>query len=429
MSRKVIKSSRSRLTRLFDSLKPENLISTLIGLFTDVSYIPVICFLLIVFELALNLLIVQRVKYTEIDWSTYMQQVRCFLNGTLDYNNISGDTGPIVYPAGHLYVYTLLYFLTGQGKSIQLGQYFFILLYLFNLIAVFNIYNRVRKVPPYVLMMMCLTSYRIHSIYSLRLFNDPVAMFALYLSVNLILSKHWKSAALLFSIGVSIKMNILLFAPGLLITFLEETGPYNTLKYLSICAFTQIFLGLPFLLTYPVNYLTRSFNLGRIFLYKWTVNWRCISETLFLNRNFHLILLVLHVILLVIFFGKRYSSLLRKPKFWSKVTFQTRIRNKINSNQDKLTNSRILLTLFTSNLIGITVARSLHYQFYVWYYHSIPYLIWSTNYSTVSKLCLMGLIELCWNTYPSTIMSCWLLHLSHISLIYSLWKQTNRLTC
>ena len=75
-----------------------------------------------------------------------MQQVKCFLNGTLDYKYISGDTGPIVYPAGHLYVYTLLYFLTSQGKSIQLGQYFFILLYLFNLIAVFNIYNRVRKV-------------------------------------------------------------------------------------------------------------------------------------------------------------------------------------------------------------------------------------------------------------------------------------------
>lgn len=75
-----------------------------------------------------------------------MQQVKCFLNGELNYANISGDTGPIVYPAGHLYIYSILYFLTNQGTSIRLGQYFFVILYIFNLVAVFNIYNQVRKV-------------------------------------------------------------------------------------------------------------------------------------------------------------------------------------------------------------------------------------------------------------------------------------------
>uniref|UniRef100_T1KW27 dolichyl-P-Man:Man5GlcNAc2-PP-dolichol alpha-1,3-mannosyltransferase n=1 Tax=Tetranychus urticae TaxID=32264 RepID=T1KW27_TETUR len=381
------------------------------------SPLPFICALLIIFEIFLNVYIVQRIKYTEIDWSTYMQQVKCFLNGELNYANISGDTGPIVYPAGHLYIYSILYFLTNQGTSIRLGQYFFVILYIFNLVAVFNIYNQVRKVPPYVLMMMSFTSYRIHSIYSLRLFNDPIAMFALYCSINLILYRHWKSAAFLFSIAVSIKMNILLFAPGLLLIFLEETGLRNTIKYLIICALTQILLGLPFLLTHPVSYITSAFNFGRVFLYKWTVNWRLIDEKLFLNRHFHLSLLTLHIFLLILFFGKRYSRLLSSPRFWSKNSFKSIISK---SNQEKSSNQRILFTLFASNLIGITVARSLHYQFYVWYYHSLPYLIWSTNYSTVSKLCLMGIIEFCWNIYPSTTFSSGLLHLAHVSLLSAL---------
>ena len=83
---------------------------------------------------------------TEIDWSTYMQQVECFLNGTLDYTAISGDTGPIVYPAGHLYIYTLFYFLTNRGTNIFLAQHIFICLYLANLFVVFRIYRKYSKV-------------------------------------------------------------------------------------------------------------------------------------------------------------------------------------------------------------------------------------------------------------------------------------------
>ena len=77
---------------------------------------------------------------TEIDWTTYMEQVYTFINGTLNYSEIVGSTGPIVYPAGHLYVYTLLYFLTNNGTNILCAQYIFAFIYLITLIAVFRIY-------------------------------------------------------------------------------------------------------------------------------------------------------------------------------------------------------------------------------------------------------------------------------------------------
>jgi hypothetical protein len=44
-----------------------------------------------------------------------------------------------------------------------------------------------------------------------------------------------------------------------------------------------------------------------------------------------------------------------------------------------LTRERVVLVLFTSNLIGMTLARSLHYQFYVWYFHTLPWLLWQTR--------------------------------------------------
>jgi len=50
------------------------------------------------------------------------------------------------YPAGFVYVFTLLYWLTSAGSDIRLGQYVFAVLYLVTVLLVFNIYRRVRKV-------------------------------------------------------------------------------------------------------------------------------------------------------------------------------------------------------------------------------------------------------------------------------------------
>jgi alpha-1,3-mannosyltransferase len=80
-------------------------------------------------------------KDTEIDWKAYMQQVQQFVDGKRDYVKIRGDTGPIVYPAGHLYVYTILFALTDGGKNIQLAQAIFTALYLLTLAVVMACYR------------------------------------------------------------------------------------------------------------------------------------------------------------------------------------------------------------------------------------------------------------------------------------------------
>ena len=51
---------------------------------------------LVALEVALNVLIIARVPYTEIDWVAYMQEVGGYLSGELDYAKLRGDTGPLV---------------------------------------------------------------------------------------------------------------------------------------------------------------------------------------------------------------------------------------------------------------------------------------------------------------------------------------------
>lgn len=67
-------------------------------------------------------------------------------------------------------------------------------------------------------------------------------------------------------------------------------------------SFFQLLLGLPFLLENPVSYITMAFNLGRQFLFKWTVNWRFLPEWLFLSRYFHISLLACHLTVLLLFY-------------------------------------------------------------------------------------------------------------------------------
>ena len=75
-------------------------------------------------------------------------------------------------------------------------------------------------VPPWALGLLCLSK-RLHSIYMLRLFNDCVAMLLAYAATALLLERCWRSAALMYSAAVSVKMSVLLMAPPVLVVMLK----------------------------------------------------------------------------------------------------------------------------------------------------------------------------------------------------------------
>lgn len=354
----------------------------------------------------------------------------------------------------------------------RLAQYIFAGIYLLQMCLVLRLYAKSRKVPPYVLVLSALTSYRIHSIYVLRLFNDPVAILLLYASLNLFMDRRWTFGSIFFSLAVGVKMNILLFAPALLLFYLTNLGSFRTLLQLTICAGIQLLLGAPFLLTYPWAYLKGSFDLGRVFEHKWTVNFRFLPREFFEWREFHLCLLGLHLLLLLCFckpcwtFFKSYVRLRQvqdhlEPQIARKqVETQKKPKRELQTDEQLSSEQKsflkafekslqqstgrkveqpqqperlgihfdqctqlALLPFFLCNFIGVACARSLHYQFYVWYFHSLPYLVWSTPYSLGVRYLILGIIEYCWNTYPSTNLSSAALHLCHLALLVGVARQ------
>jgi alpha-1,3-mannosyltransferase len=70
-----------------------------------------------------------------------MQQIALYIKGETNYYKIEGDTGPLVYPGLHVYIYRILYAVTGSGESILTAQVIFGVLYLGTLAVVMGAYR------------------------------------------------------------------------------------------------------------------------------------------------------------------------------------------------------------------------------------------------------------------------------------------------
>ena len=167
-----------------------------------------------------------------------MQQVAQYVNGERDYVKLYGDTGPLVYPAAHVYIYRLLYAVTEEGRDIKLGQYIFIGLYLATLWLVMQCYRKA-KVPPYVFPLLILSK-RLHSIFLLRLFNDCFAVFFLFLAIYCFQRRLWSLGTAAYSLGLAVKMSLVLALPAVGVVLWQAIGRNRALKQAMLIAQIQV---------------------------------------------------------------------------------------------------------------------------------------------------------------------------------------------
>jgi alpha-1,3-mannosyltransferase len=116
-------------------------------------------------------------------------------------------------------------------------------------------------------------------------------------------------------------------------------------------------------------------------------------------------------------------------KKWSFLLYRTTDESNKEKGKDStsLKSIYIVTTLFTCNFIGIFCARSLHYQFYTWYFHQLPFLIWIIRDVIpipIGIFILLG-IEIVWNIYPSSFWSSLTLQILHIVLMWGVIASSN----
>ncbi|KDR81851.1 hypothetical protein GALMADRAFT_264132 [Galerina marginata CBS 339.88] len=387
------------------------------SLLFDPKYFWHLATLVILGDALLTGLIIRYVPYTEIDWETYMIQTKVFLQGQHNYSLITGPTGPLVYPAGHVRIHQFLYDVTDAGTNIQLAQYIYGVLYMASLVLSCGIYRSAGNFPNWIILLLPLSK-RLHSIFALRLFNDCWAVVGLQAAVLAFQNGFYDTGIMLFSAALSVKMSILLYLPGLLVILVKRNGLFSTLAYMVAIVASQILFAIPFLQEDSRAYTRAAFDFGRVFLYKWTVNWRFFDEETFLNPRLAMVLLVGHVSVLLAFGLSRWclpdGGVYRVLSRGTRRPFQP-------AGLAPVTPDFVATVLLTSNLIGILFARSLHYQFYSWYAQQIPFLAWRTLYPMPLKLALILGIEYAWNIFPSTSLSSCVLLCCNTLLLVGIW--------
>jgi len=347
-----------------------------------------------------------------------MQQVSKFKQGIHTYSQLYGDTGPLVYPAGFVYIFSLLHSLTNHGQNIVIAQYIFVFVYIAHLTLILFIYHCIsieirsnshnssrNQFPLLIMYLVLISSRRIVSIFVLRMFNDGIESMFLYAAILLFLHKQWNLGCLLYSIAVSIKMNALLVAPGILFLLILHKGIFGSVyRIVGICATVQIGIGLPFLIDDWKSYILNAFDFRRVFEHQWSVNYQMISESVFRSKYLAILLLVLHVATLLMFVKYRWMC---RPDAY------------------RFSKEFVVEVLFVCNFIGIVFARSVHFQFYCWYFHMIPYLVYKSRLGVIAGSTIVVCIEIAYNIYPPHSITSSVLHCCHLVLLSALWTATS----
>uniref|UniRef100_A0A7S3K3J4 dolichyl-P-Man:Man5GlcNAc2-PP-dolichol alpha-1,3-mannosyltransferase n=1 Tax=Aureoumbra lagunensis TaxID=44058 RepID=A0A7S3K3J4_9STRA len=359
-----------------------------------------------------------------------MEQVRLVVEEKqFHYGEIFGPQGPLVYPAGFVWLYAILRWFTGE--EIAIAQHIFAVFYIVDVTIMARIYYKTfsNKEMPALALALLATSRRAHSVFALRLFNDGPCALLTHLAILLLLESQPYIASIVFSLAISIKMSAILYAPAWYVILASRPqGHRGAILAISLCALVQILVAAPFLLTDPFVYLQRAFDFGRGFKHKWSVNFRWIPcepqhdthvllpdcQGIFSSTAFKLSLLFMHASFLILFAHFRWRA--KAGGFLSIFT----------SFYPTFSYSPLAVTtmLFSCNFIGIALARSLHFQFCVWYINSLPLLLFSTRLPLFFKLLLLFAVEAAWNPWQgesSTAASSLLLTCTHVAILAALY--------
>lgn len=91
-----------------------------------------------------------------------------------------------------------------------------------------------------MLPLLCLSK-RLHSIYILRLFNDCWTQLFLLAACWLFVKRQWTVGGIAYALALGVKMNALLYFPGVIIVIMLATGLERAIRTVVLILEVQVY--------------------------------------------------------------------------------------------------------------------------------------------------------------------------------------------
>ena len=122
----------------------------------------------------------QLAPHTPIDWRAYMQEVEAVVVGVWDYAELRGETGPLAYPGGFVWLFAGLVPFPAATAATCARRSAFAAAYVATHALVFAVYARARPagMPPWVAAPLCASkaALAVRAAPLQRLLGDPAAL-------------------------------------------------------------------------------------------------------------------------------------------------------------------------------------------------------------------------------------------------------------
>ena len=261
--------------------------------------------LLLLLDLLLSCFIIRKISFTNIDFEAYMEEVEPVLaRGETNYSNLNAGTGPIAYPAGFVYVYAVISFVTNGGKTLWIAQGIFLMFQMVTDWVLAQLY--ILGEAPLWTLGLALFSKRVHSIFLLRLFNDALAAGIGYASLLLLLQDRQILACAALSFAVSVKIGPLLYWAPFGLRLVLQGGWSRAVPKVVFMLGIQILLAIPFLVKDAGSYARRAFGGPGDLQQVWSVNWKFVPAEVFYHKWFPAVLATMYGVSLLAFLYKKW---------------------------------------------------------------------------------------------------------------------------
>lgn len=326
-------------------------------------------------ELIKTLLVLILSTYQDDDYYSYIEQAQTMRDTTLNYELISGRSGPVAYPALSSYLHYLF-----LNKNItDDGQYYYpprvicSLAHLATMFFIVKIYQLAFKHKPEMVNIALLHSFSFIAVqaFSEKIFNDVYVVLFTVIAIYLFQKQQVFLACISVSLALGFKANAMIYFPAVLFLASKARGVWIGCIYVAMIFALQIVYAYPFLEEYGHEYLSRSYNFGRCYGHGHNFFWKFLHPVIIGTEAFNFTLLAIQLGLLLYFLFGRWISF--KESFRLMGVWPLKLFPKY-APQDPYYVAEVF---FLCNFIGMVCARGVFFQYMLWFWFSLPFLLWS----------------------------------------------------